>query len=70
MKIGKVFYSNQKNSEWKIWHEIMNIEGNIVTLANYGKDTESHEVKFTKKGNELLFKKRNFNSCITRYENE
>ena len=49
MKIGQVFYSNQKNSEWKIWHEIMNIEGNIVTLANYGKDTDSHEVKFTKK---------------------
>lgn len=49
MKIGQVFYSNQKNSEWKIWHEIMNIEGNIVTLANYGKYTESNEVKLTKK---------------------
>ena len=49
MKIGQVFYSNQKNSDWKIWHEIMNIDGNIVTLSNYGKDTESHEVKFTKK---------------------
>ena len=49
MKTGQVFYSNQKNSEWKIWHEIMNIEGNIVTLANYGKDTETREVKFTKK---------------------
>ena len=36
MKIGQVFYSNQKNSEWKVWHEIMNIDGNIVTLANYG----------------------------------
>ena len=49
MKVGQIFYSNQKNSEWKIWHEILKIEGNKVTLVNYGKDTESHEVVFLKK---------------------
>lgn len=49
MKVGQVFYSNQKNSEWKIWHEIMNIDCEIVTLSNYGKETEIHEVKLTKK---------------------
>lgn len=48
MKVGQIFYSHRKDSEWKIWHEIMNIQGNIVTLANYGKDLQSEEVTFTK----------------------
>lgn len=47
--IGQVFYSNQKNSEWKIWHEIMSIEGNEVVVSNYGKDTETRDVKMTRK---------------------
>lgn len=47
--VGQVFYSNQKNSEWKIWHEIMSIEGNEVVVSNYGKDTETRDVKMTRK---------------------
>lgn len=49
MKKGQVYYSKQKNSEWLVWHEIISIEGNIITLAHYGKDTDSFESKFTKK---------------------
>ena len=49
MKKGQVYYSKQKNSEWLVWHEIISIEGNTITLAHYGKDTDSFESKFTKK---------------------
>ena len=49
MKVGQVFYSKQKDSEWLIWHEIMHIDGDMVVLSNYGKDTAPEEVKFTKK---------------------
>ena len=49
MKVGQIFYSKQKNSEWLIWHEIMFIDGDMITLSNYGKETDYHEVKFTKK---------------------
>lgn len=49
MKVGQVFYSKQKDSEWLIWHEITAIEGNVVTLANYGKDTDEFESRFYKK---------------------
>ena len=51
MKIeaGQVFYSKQKDSEWLIWHEITAIDGDMITLSNYGKETDSHEVNFTKK---------------------
>ncbi len=48
MKVGQVYYSKQKNSEWLIWHEITAIDGNIITLAHYGKDTNEFESKFTK----------------------
>lgn len=49
MKVGQVYYSKQKDSEWLVWHEITSIEGNMITLAHYGKDTVSFESKFTKK---------------------
>lgn len=49
MKIGQVYYTKQKDSEWLIWHEITAIDGNMVTLAHYGKDTDEFESKFTKK---------------------
>lgn len=49
MKVGQVYYSKQKNSEWLIWHEITAIDGNTVTLAHYGKDTDEYESNFTKK---------------------
>lgn len=49
MKVGNVYYSKQKNSAWLVWHEITAIEGNIVTLSHYGKDTDAFESKFTKK---------------------
>ena len=49
MKIGDVFCSKQKNSEWLVWHEIVAIKGNIITLAHYGKDTEPFESDFLKK---------------------
>lgn len=49
MKIGQVYYSNQKNSEWKVWHEVVAINGNIVTLSHYGKDTDEYTSNFTKK---------------------
>lgn len=55
VKVGQVFYTNQKDSEWKIWHEIMKVDGNMVTIANYGKDTEERNVILTKK---------EFNYCI------
>lgn len=40
LKIGDVYYSEQNGSEWLIWHEIQKIENNVVTLWNYGHDTE------------------------------
>ena len=49
MKVGQIFYSKQKDSEWLIWHEITDINGNIVTMAHYGKDTDSFESDFFKK---------------------
>lgn len=49
MKVGQVYYSKQKNSEWMVWHEITAIEGTIVTLSHYGKDTDAFESNFTKK---------------------
>lgn len=49
MKVGQVFYSKQKNSEWMIWHEITAIKGNMITMAHYGKDTAEYESNFTKK---------------------
>lgn len=58
MKIGQVYYSKQKNSEWLIWHEITAIDGNIVTIFHYGKDTDEFESKFTKKEINYSIKKR------------
>lgn len=49
IKVGQVFYSNQKDSEWKIWHEIMSIDDNKVIVSNYGKDTEMKDVSMTRK---------------------
>ena len=49
MKVGQVFYSKQKDSEWLIWHEITKINGDDVTMAHYGKDTDSFESNFSKK---------------------
>ena len=49
MKVGQIFYSKQKDSEWLIWHEITAINGNRVTMAHYGKDTDSFESDFFKK---------------------
>ena len=49
MKVGQIFYSKQKDSEWFIWHEITDINGNRVTMAHYGKDTDSFESDFFKK---------------------
>lgn len=57
MKIGQVYYSKQKNSEWLIWHEITAIDGNTVILSHYGKDTEEFESKFTKKEINYCIKK-------------
>ena len=49
MKVGQIFYSKQKYSEWFIWHEITKINGDDVTMAHYGKDTDSFESNFSKK---------------------
>ena len=49
MNAWQIFYSKQKDSEWFIWHEIIKINGNIVTMAHYGKDTDSFESDFSKK---------------------
>lgn len=49
IKVGQVFYSNQKDSAWKVWHEIMSINGNKVVISNYGKDTDMRDVHMTKK---------------------
>ena len=49
MKVGQIFYTNRKDSEWKIWHEIMSIDGDIIVVSNYGKDTEMQDVKMTRK---------------------
>lgn len=48
IKVGQVFYSNQKDSEWKVWHEIMSVDGNNVIVSNYGKDTDMRDVSMTK----------------------
>lgn len=48
MRIGKIYYTKQNDSHWKVWHEILNIDGDIVTVANYGKDTETQIVKMKK----------------------
>lgn len=57
LKVGQVFYSNQKDSDWKVWHEIMNIDGNMVTVSNYGKDTEMRDVRMTRKEVNYCIKK-------------
>lgn len=49
MKIGQVYYSYQNDSKWLIWHEITAVDGNIITLVHYGKDTDEFESTFTKK---------------------
>ena len=49
MKVGQIFYSKQKDSEWFIWHEIIKINGNMVTMDHYGKDTDPFESDFYKK---------------------
>ena len=49
MKVGQIFYSKQKNSEWLIWHEIMSIDGDMVVMSNYGKETPPHDVKWRMK---------------------
>ena len=49
MKVGQIFYSKQKDSKWLIWHEITKINGNMVTMAHYGKDTDPFESDFSKK---------------------
>lgn len=56
-KVGQVFYSNQKDSEWKVWHEIMSIDGNKVVVSNYGKDTDMKDVRMTKKEVNYCIKK-------------
>jgi hypothetical protein len=57
IKVGQVFYSNQKDSEWKIWHEIMSIDSNKVIVSNYGKDTDIRDVSMTKKEVNYCIKK-------------
>lgn len=57
MKVGQIYYSKQKDSKWLIWHEITAIDGNIVTIAHYGKDTDEFESKFTKKEINYCLKK-------------
>lgn len=57
IKVGQVFYSNQKDSEWKVWHEIMSIDGNKVVVSNYGKDTDMRDVSMTKKEVNYCIKK-------------
>ena len=63
MKKGQVFYSNQKNSIWKVWHEILEIKYDtyfgcdLITLASYGKDTKNREWQLTKKEFDYLLRK-------------
>lgn len=48
IKAGQVFFSKQKDSEWKVWHEIMSVDGNKAIVSNYGKDTDMQDVSMTK----------------------
>ena len=49
MKVGDIFYSTRKDSERLIWHEVMKIDGDNVTLSNYGKDMKPETVVFRKR---------------------
>lgn len=57
IKVGQVFYSNQKDSAWKVWHEIMSIDGNKVIVSNYGKDADMQDVSMTRKEVNYCIKK-------------
>lgn len=57
IKVGQVFYSNQKDSAWKVWHEIMSVNGNEVIVSNYGKDTDMQDVRMSIKEVKYCIKK-------------
>lgn len=48
-RVGDIFYSTQKGSEWLIWHEIDSIDNGLVEITHYGKDTEMFTNKITEK---------------------
>lgn len=49
IEVGQIFYSRHKGSDWNVWHEIMSIDGDIVVMSNYGKETTPVDVKWYKK---------------------
>lgn len=49
LKVGMVFRSTKLQDGWNVWHEIMSIDKNKVTICNYGKTTKEENVVLTKK---------------------
>ena len=57
MKVGEIYYSTRKDSEWLIWHEVMKVDDDNVTLCNYGKGMKPETV---------VFRKRELSYCLKR----
>lgn len=45
--VGDVF-TGVKNNGWNTWNEIIEINGNLLTIAQYGKTTADKAIKMTK----------------------
>lgn len=57
MNVGDVFRNAKTHDGWNVYHEILDINGNMIRFCNYGKTTVSQEYDITKSELKYMLRK-------------